>query len=73
MTKELIKAEIDKVDEGRLGELYDIVRSFTRSERPVRPGLLERLQEIEIDAPEDFATNFDLYVSGEKGAGSDLR
>lgn len=73
MTKELIKAEIDKVDEGRLGELYDIVRSFTRPERSERPSLLERLQEIEIDAPEDFASNFDLYVSGEKGERSDLR
>ena len=73
MTKELIKAEIDKVDERRLGELYDVVRSFTRSERSEGPGLLERLQEIEIDAPEDFASNFDLYVSGEKGERSDLR
>jgi hypothetical protein len=53
MTKELIKAEIDKVDEGRLGELFDIIKGFTRPEgSESRPGLLERLQEIEIDAPE---------------------
>ena len=31
-----------------------------------RKGLLARLQEIQIDGPEDFAENFDLYASGEK-------
>lgn len=69
MTKELIKAEIDRVDEERLDELYDLVRRFTRGKRSKeKPTLMDRLKEIEIDAPEDFATHFDLYLNGEKGA-----
>lgn len=27
---------------------------------------MARLREIKIDGPEDFASNFDLYMSGEK-------
>ena len=69
MTKELIKAEIDRVDEERLDELYDMVRRFTRGKGgQEKPTLMDRLMEIEIDAPEDFATHFDLYLNGEKGA-----
>jgi hypothetical protein len=69
MTKELIKAEIDRVDEERLDELYDLVRRFARGKgSKEKPTLMDRLKEIEIDAPEDFATHFDLYLNGEKGA-----
>lgn len=69
MTKELIKAEIDRVDEERLDELYDLVHRFTRGTgSKEKPTLMDRLTEIEIDAPEDFATHFDLYLNGEKGA-----
>jgi hypothetical protein len=67
MTKELLKAEIDRVDEERLDELYDLIRKFTRKAGTgERPTLMERLTEIQIDAPEDFAAHFDLYLSGEK-------
>jgi hypothetical protein len=69
MTKELIKEEIDRVDEERLDELYELVRRFTRGKTSKeRSTLMDRLSEIEIDAPEDFATHFDLYLNGEKGA-----
>jgi hypothetical protein len=69
MTKELIKEEIDRVEEERLDELYELVRRFTRGKRSGEGAtLMDRLKEIEIDAPEDFATHFDLYLNGEKGA-----
>ncbi len=69
MTKELIKEEIDRVDEERLDELYELVRRFTRGKGSTEKStLMDRLVEIEIDAPEDFATHFDLYLNGEKGA-----
>ncbi|HEY2291698.1 MAG TPA: hypothetical protein VGM86_13445 [Thermoanaerobaculia bacterium] len=70
MTKELIKAEIDRVDEEHLDELYEVVRRFARGGQggKEKSTLMDRLTEIEIDAPEDFATHFDLYLNGEKGA-----
>jgi hypothetical protein len=70
--KDLIKVEVDKVEEERLAELYGVVKSFSRP--PVhqeRPSLMSRLREIQIDAPEDFAANLDLYMSGEKRADPD--
>jgi hypothetical protein len=69
MTKEFIKAEIDRVDEDRLDELYNLVRRFTQQKNgQEKPTLMDRLMEIEIDGPEDFASQFDLYLNGEKGA-----
>jgi hypothetical protein len=69
MTKEFIKAEIDRVDEDRLDELYDLIRRFTREEgSKQKPTLMDRLMQIQIDGPEDFASNFEQYLNGEKGA-----
>jgi hypothetical protein len=65
--KDLIKAEVDKVEEERLGELYEVVRRYSCVENP-QPTLMDKLMEIQIDGPEDFAANFDLYLSGEKSA-----
>ena len=72
-TKELIQAEIDRISEEDLGELYSLVRDFTQLKQQGRKqSLMSKLKAIRIDAPEDFSTNFDLYASGEKGAESDL-
>lgn len=66
-TKELINAEMDKLDEDGLNELYNFVQNLAQSKaRAGKRGLLSKLQEIQIDAPEDFAANLDLYLSGEK-------
>ncbi|HEV2851363.1 MAG TPA: hypothetical protein VHC97_01015 [Thermoanaerobaculia bacterium] len=70
-TKDLIKAEIDRVEEERLDELYDVVKLFSRAPGQEKPSLMSRLREIKIDAPEDFSTNLDLYMSGEKRADPD--
>jgi hypothetical protein len=37
------------------------------------PSLMSRLKRIKIDAPENFAANLDLYLSGEKSVHPDLR
>jgi hypothetical protein len=72
-TKELIQAEIDRVSEDNLDELYSLVKDFTQSKQQSRKqSLMSKLKAIRIDAPEDFSTNFELYASGEKGAESDL-
>lgn len=63
--KELIQAEIDDLSEEELKEVYRLVKEFTRS-KTNKLSLMARLRNIRIDAPEDFAANFDLYMSGEK-------
>ena len=69
-TKELIKAEIDNLSEEDLEELHELIRNFARTKGQDRKeSLLSKLQSIQIDAPEDFAANLDLYVSGEKREG----
>jgi hypothetical protein len=65
-TKELIHAEIDRINEQDLDELYKLVKGFTQSKASQKQSLMSKLRNIRIDAPEDYSTNFDLYTSGEK-------
>ena len=72
-TKELIKAELDRVNEEDLDELYRLVKGFAESKKlSSNQSLMSKLRSIKINAPEDFSTNFDLYVSGEKSADPNL-
>ncbi|BAY46037.1 hypothetical protein SAMD00079811_36440 [Scytonema sp. HK-05] len=67
-TKEKIQAEIDNLDEKHLDELYLLIKNFTQSKQSSQKlSFMSKLKQIKIDAPEDFAANLDLYVSGEKG------
>ena len=67
-TKEKIQAEIDNLDEKHLDELYIVIINFTQSKQNwKKPSFMSKLKQIKIDAPEDFAVNIDLYVSGKKG------
>ena len=70
ISKELIKAEIERVPDERLDVLYSVVKEFARP-ASVDSGrsLMSKLREISIDGPEDFAENIDLYLSGEKTIG----
>jgi hypothetical protein len=72
-TRELIQAEIRKIPEERLGELYALIRSFVASKTGFPgPGIMAKLREVQIEAPSDFAANLDLYLSGEKSVGEDV-
>jgi len=71
-TKELIHAEIDRINEQDLDELYKLVKGFTQSKGSQKRSLMSKLRSIRIDAPEDFSTSFDLYASGEKRAEPNL-
>lgn len=72
-TRELIQAEIGKIPEDRLEEVYGFIRSFTAKQSPSGgPGFIEKLREIRIEAPADFAANLDLYLSGEKSVCDDV-
>ena len=64
-TREEIKSEVEKVPEERLEELYRVVRTFSREKNPgAKESFL--MSRIQIEGPEDFAANFDLYLNGEK-------
>ncbi len=66
-TRELIQAKIQTMDEAQLVALYPIVERIAQSEKSAENvSTLEKLRRIKIDAPADFATNLDLYTSGEK-------
>ncbi|WP_416667495.1 hypothetical protein [Egbenema bharatensis] len=72
--RELIQAEIDNLDDAALNELYVLVQDFVQSRQKGKPqSLMAKLKTIKIEAPEDFAANLDLYLSGEKRVESDLR
>lgn len=64
--KELIYAEIDKVEEENLDALYEVVKRFNQIKTTSKTGILSKLKQIKIQAPEDFAANLDLYLSGKK-------
>ncbi len=66
-TKERILTELDTLNEAQLEALYAVIQQFLQAESAQEPdSLLTRLSRIQIDGPEDFATNLDLYLSGEK-------
>lgn len=65
-TKELIEAEIQMMDEKQLNELYPIVKQLAEAKKQAPQSFMSKLRSIKIDAPEDFATNLDQYMSGEK-------
>ena len=65
----LIKAEIDNVDEKYLNEIYNYILSkqnIREISTSVKQSFMSKLRAISIDAPEDFAENFELYLKGKK-------
>lgn len=73
-TKELIQTEIDKINGEDLDELYGLIKDFVAAKAaPPKPGILAKLKQIKIEAPPDFASNLDLYMSGEKRVEDHLR
>ena len=72
-TKELLLQQIEQLDEEELDALFAWVMQFLE-QRTSNSGddFLLRLGDIQIDGPEDFAENFDLYLSGEKSLDADF-
>ena len=67
VTREIIKAELDRVPEDRLEEVYEVVKLYSRSATQTSGGsILAKLRTISIEGPEDFAANIDLYLTGKK-------
>ena len=73
-TKELLLREIEQLNEEELEALFALVREFLdQKDIGQADDILMRIGEIQIDGPEDFAENFDLYLSGEKSLDAALR
>jgi hypothetical protein len=72
-TTERIRNEIKSLDRAELDELFEWILQFIEAKRQTKTeGALSRLAQIQIDGPEDFSANHDLYVTGEKSATGDL-
>jgi len=73
-TRERVEAQLSNLDEGEMNQLLKIIEQMAQKEQqPVSsqtPGLLSKLKQIKIEAPEDFAANLDAYTSGEKRIGN---
>ena len=69
--REEIVAKVQSLPEGVLPDVYEFVEKIEEKEK--KPGLLRRLQKIKIQAPPDFAENFDLYANGEKSIEENIR
>ncbi|MGB7413541.1 MAG: hypothetical protein WA902_04965 [Thermosynechococcaceae cyanobacterium] len=65
MIREQIKAEIDNLDDKDLDELYNLIKDFVQIKLAPSGNetFMSRLKQIEIDAPEDFSTNLDQYMT----------
>lgn len=69
VTKEEIKAEIDRMPDEQLDTLHRFVKALSSTpSRPkrTRETFMEKMRKIKIDAPPDFSRNIDLYLNGEK-------
>lgn len=74
ITKELIHSEVDSISDEYLDELYSMIKRFVESRKiGKKQSFMSKLKSIQIDAPEDFAANLDLYMSGEKRVEPNLR
>jgi len=70
VTRELVKEEIERLNREELSEVYEFIKQkmVQSKARTKKKSLMASLKSIKINAPEDFAINHDLYVTGEKRA-----
>ncbi len=69
VTKDSIKAEIDRIPADKLETLDRFIKELgTVRELPKIEGesFMAKMRKIKIDAPPDFSRNIDLYMNGEK-------
>jgi hypothetical protein len=56
ITKQIIQEKLDNLTEEQLNQVYGMIEQLSSSEKPIKkPSLMSQLQEISIDAPEDFS------------------
>ncbi len=66
----MIQEKIDNLTEEQLNQVYGMIEQLSNLEKPVKkPSLMSRLQEISIDASEDFSVQ--VAISLVRGVGED--
>ncbi|HYH86664.1 MAG TPA: hypothetical protein VEX60_14520 [Pyrinomonadaceae bacterium] len=70
VTREEIIAEIQKVPEKHLDELYRIIKKYevTGGEPDANQNVMAKLRQIKISAPPDFSIKANLYDLEEQNA-----
>ena len=70
VTREEVLAEIQRVPEKYLGELYRIIKSYEENggDTPHQESVMAKLREIKISASPDFAVSAKLYDLDKKDA-----
>lgn len=72
-SKEILLAEIAGLSDDSADAVLQFVRQFVKSQPTDRNGsLLAKLKDVRINAPADFSSNLDLYLSGEKRVDDDV-
>jgi propanediol dehydratase small subunit len=56
--KQLIQAEIEKVPEEELREIYELIREYNKQKSIQKKGALAKIKQIKINGPEDFISKF---------------
>jgi hypothetical protein len=70
VTREDVVAEIQRVPERHLGEIYRIIKNYEdNGEHLEGDNVLARLRQIKISAAPDFSTKANLYDLEEPDAG----
>jgi uncharacterized protein YjgD (DUF1641 family) len=73
VTREQLKQEIDSLNELDFEQIYPLIQQLIeKCKRQEIASLFDELAEIKLDAPKDFAANFDQYLSGEKDVKKDF-
>ncbi len=68
MTLDLIQAKLTLLDESNLQQIYAFMENLPKP----KPGLLNKLRQIQIDAPSDFSGNIDHYLNQDHNAENNL-
>ena len=56
ITKQIIQEKLDNLTQEQLNQVYGMIEQLDSSEQSLKkPSLMSQLQEISIDAPEDFS------------------
>jgi hypothetical protein len=70
ITKQMIQEKIESLSEEQLKQFYGMIEQLNSSEKTFKKkSLMSRLQEISIDAPEDFSVQ--VAISLGRGVGED--
>jgi len=65
VTRELVQAELERLSADELSKVYRYIKqvAYEKPKSAKKKSLMASLSAIEIEAPQDFSANHDLYAS----------